>query len=84
MPFWAHGWEGAKAFCTAVVQSGDLRGGSVGMEWGAGEDVPATFQKKRPCAAALVLDDRSGYLLGRSGSCSAVVAFPLHRETESY
>ena len=48
-------------FCNGPLQSGDLWGGSVGMEWGAGEDVPATFQKKRPCAAALVLNDRSGY-----------------------
>ena len=46
MPFWVHGWEGGKAFCTAAVQNGDLWGGSVGMEWGAGEDVPATFQKR--------------------------------------
>ena len=61
MPFWAHGWEGVKMFCNGPLQSGDLWGGSVGMEWGAGEDVPATFQKKRSFAAALVLDDRSGH-----------------------
>ena len=50
MPFLAHGWEGVKAFCIIVMQSGELRGGSVGMEWGAGEDVLATFQKEAVCS----------------------------------